>query len=736
MKYYPGACRFLASAILISSSVVASADEAEIPNDVRQQIEDYVIEFQSAVQREDPSDMAGLHHLADTVFREVDRAGLALSEETFDQMQSILPERIATQLLVQFAEWGRHTVHIREWDAVEQQCDVLVKIVDSAGTTQKVRFRVERTDDSWFLTDFEDISFGMSFSRLNYITAQQMVNAGPDPEYVQACQNLTQAIQYLQTEDIESARAHLGEIPDGTLPEELEAARWICMATVQIADFDPYTALESVRHAEAFRLDIPVLSFLRASASLEVGDHEAALQAINRFAEECGDDADVAWIRGAALHQLGRSEEAIEILKTGLQETPESADLVVTLATALPEERKQEAGQAFLNLPDPWGSLEIVADTLVLEDDYVSLAAIISAAETPLADHPWMPYYRGEILISRELWEQAAEILEPAIGSDDELVRTSCEQRYAECSARCGRHLEAYRVLPNSPNVFEIMADILLDAESHSALDELIAEHRGLFPDDCQIYWYEGESLKLQDEWEAAEQAFAKGQELCADASEESWVDSEMMMYSRITCLVKLGRTVEGCRELGAGDDVVTLFAQQLLDAEQISELRTLLQEFPLQNLSQRRRWKAVVAFEDRDYDRVITLLQRPESSFWKKLFDLATDDLSEIEWNRLIRSLVHTDKLDEARHHAELYRREFDDSLFVALCEAAAGNVDQSTQLLTECVSDDGLYYAADILNDETWQPYLTDERFAGLKQMLDARAERDQELYGYGDN
>lgn len=326
----------------------------------------------------------------------------------------------------------------------------------------------------------------------------------------------------------------------------------------------------------------------------------------------------------------------------------------------------------------------------------------------------WYQAARAVDFCEAKDWQAAVELLETLVDEIEEEDRYRVTPLYLTAMANLGRGEEAYRRYAGTPGHFQQVADAVLASSRSETLDQVIAAHAMIEPEDPWPRYYA--ALRLQDEGKpdaAIAQLVSLGKEDFAAEYE----------YARVTNLLwrlQLKAKQSPSEIVAQAADPKAAFefvARHLQNASKWDELSQLLDEVALP-AEATLPYEIALAVEQHDYERLIDL-----ATPWPPA---ALESLA--EWRRTpIRTdyfvaLVKQGQLDRAADLAQQVQADEQDATLQAILLARGDDVDGLRALLE--TRGDAEQVVAAILRSELASEHFHGESFAELRQAFPVRS------------
>ncbi len=548
---------------------------------------------------------------------------------------------------------------------------------DGDSISVPMRWWMIRGGAGWLIYDFEELQMGLRISSAMAAAATpDAIRRGPELQQVGVA--FHEIYQAVWSEDFPAADRALAKIRGKDLPRPFRAVRSMLEALVATSKVDGEAALRHLNDAEAANPDMPAVHMIRAIAHNQRGAHVEAIDATDRYLEQLGPDPTVLLQRGLAQERLERVEAALESYRRGLDADPHHWDCLHSLCDLLPKGDKAEVVDRLRKRKTtPIDKLAILANTLAFDPDPEALDAVVGIMRKVQADHPNLPVHAAQIALARKQTDKALEQLRGALADDDE------DREYA--IDRIVRHFQnanqlalAYNALPEKEarRVFKSFShDILEDFEdgdeelaaARKRYDPLAKLHRGKFPKDGWLPYFEGRFAQLKDEHAKAEDCFRQALPLLTDDE-----DRQSVRYSLVEALYEQKRGHAAYTEFVGEPDVYSQLAWRFDADKDLPGLRKLteLHRAKRPDDTAIKYWTAAAHWQATEYD--------PAAKAFRDYLTATRDEKhATYRWqsqSNLVRALVRLKKLDDARAELRTFPESIDHRLD-AIIDAARGD-------------------------------------------------------------
>lgn len=616
----------------------------------------------------------------DRMVLELERLG-ALREVSFlermqvpQELARTLPDRIVEEAVT----YAYSRFEIRRLDQNDGEIVVYSRHWADDGLNARYRWWMRKSEGRWRIFDFEALE---TTERLTDVMAGAISEITPGRAAIMqhAAESLGQALLAAAEEDWERAERILGMTNVTHLPRVFQPKLHLVQASVDAAYGRYEQALQACDRAAALS-DMPLIAHHRAVAYNGLGRYDEALAATRQYLDRLGADFSILLEKGVALSGLGRNDEAIEAYRQGLRDNPESIDLLFQLGLLLPDNAKGEIGERFARMGNPEEQFEVLCEAFIGSGDIESVATVAGAYRAIAPEDPLVPYYEAWVKHSRGEHESAAEQLLAALDRAGEEQREAFVTLYFEAMLAVGKLLQAYRHAADPEGAFSYLAGQALRGTHDDELLQLIEVHRAGYPNDPWLDYHTGRLAADREDWDAAIVAFREGMKKL-----EGEDAAASFRYGLSDAMARRGRAVEAYRELGADRETFTQIAWQLSLHEQPEHLRDLVAAFDQDHPNEHTTpfWQAEAHFVARDYAAAVQTIEDNASIL------MTHDDTRWRSEDRLIRSLIHLKRFDDADSYAQALANRDDDIWYAALVAAARGDLAETERLLDRCIEE-----------------------------------------------
>lgn len=231
-----------------------------------------------------------------------------------------------------------------------------------------------RTDGEWQVYDFQDIDSGLRVSALVGVVAGAALDGSEWLTDFGELIEIHRAWLSGQSLDAQGLVEACDRLLEFDLPADCHAFVLVTrLGGMQVLDdFDESMAEEALMDLDELRdlkTDTPVEYYLRGIMLSELERHEEAIQAFETYANRLTWDADVCEMVADAWAALDKDAKAVEFALRGLSDNAGSVGCLMTLAVALPADRKSEMDVWLQRHGFAEGVLEGVIDWCLANDD-------------------------------------------------------------------------------------------------------------------------------------------------------------------------------------------------------------------------------------------------------------------------------------------------------------------------------------------------------------------------------
>lgn len=571
------------------------------------------------------------------------------------------------------------------------------------------RWWMHQAPQGWRIYDFEDRERPIRLTEM--LAAIQQA----PPDRRDAIDAVLTAQAEADGERYEDARNRLKDVKASTLPRTFEALHAYVHALALYGLDEAEAAMEALQPAVRLRPDWPRLWLLLAQLCTDLNRPHEAAQHARTYLAAVGPHPEGCYELGYALAAQGLAREAAEAYREGLRAMPDDADNLFGLARVLPAEALAELGEWLGRMEQPELRYEGLCEALLRDDALDALDALAPAFRKLRPEHPDGAYYEAQVLLKRERFEPAAKLLREAWPRvDDETQRSYFVDAWLEAMAGQEKHLEAYADAPDEYQAFAWLAGDLVDRENAAALHQLVKSHALRDADDTWLPYYEGEAYVLEDRFDEADAAYARGMEMELDEKER-----QIYLQARVYARFRGGKGLSAYTDLGRSDQVFGQLAQLCVREHGEDLLGKLIAERRKDAPGEPAlaRWEAELAFMLKDYARVLGALNAQAEA-------LAADEKLTLRCEELrILSLLRLKRLDAALAEAKASTARDGDPYYEAIVQAVGGNVEAAAAAIASCVERG--YDAGEFFEHADAGPALSGEKFAALRRFYFADEE-----------
>jgi tetratricopeptide (TPR) repeat protein len=591
--------------------------------------------------------------------------------------------------------------------------------VDGDSISVPMRWWMIRGGAGWQIYDFEELQMGLR------ISSAMAAAATPDaiwrgPELQQVGQVFHEIYQAVSTEDFPAADLALAKIRGKDLPRPFRAVRSMMEALVATSKADGEAALRHLNDAEAANPDMPAVHMIRAIAHNQRGAHILAIDATDRYMEQLGPDPIVLLQRGQAQEQLERVEAALESYRRGLDADPHHWDCLHSLCNLLPKGAKAEVVDRLRKRKTtPIDKLAIIANALAYDPDPESLDAVAGIMRKVQADHPDLPVHAAQIALARKQTDKALDQLHTALAATDE------DREYP--IDRIVRHFQdanqlalAYNALPEKEarRVFKSFShDILEDFEdddeelaaARKRYDPLAKLHRGKFPKDGWLPYFDGRFAEMKDEHAKAEDLFRQSLKLMTEDG-----DRQSVRYSLVEALYEQKRGHAAYTEFAGEPEVYSQLAWRFDTDKDLPGLRKLTELHRAKRPDDPaiKYWTAAAHWQATEYE--------PAAKAYRDYLAATRDEKYAMHrWqaqSNLVRALVRLKKPADARTELRTFQENFDPRLD-AVIDGALGDAPAVLETMDKLMAK-GTYQLRYLYDDPDLGPVLRSPAMKAVRE------------------
>lgn len=633
------------------------------------------------------------------------------------RMNKQIEETLSANLLQGQSRFQVRTV---EFSEDGDTAEVIVRTVDDEALVNHYRCWLARTPDmGWRINDWEDLATALRLTTMMAMLASEL-GEGDVADMATSLRLLERMVDAVFQGDFETAHDLIRQLDGMKLPKAIEAYRWVIAGAVHLELEDPDEALKAFAKAELYQEDIPILGYLRAVAYNLLERHEDAIVSARAFLARIGDDPDAYYEVGEALQALGRTEAALEAHRKGLDDIPDSLANLVALGLLLRKEQKGEIVEWFSQLSQPARDFEALAVEFQLAEDPDALDSLVEAFRRIAPDDPNNLYYGAMSKTLREQYVEAAQMLPPAFDLvEDETERQAYIELYLDCWLNANKALEGYKGAPDKQWALEYLAESLMWDDQYDEAGTLIDHHEKAHPEDPLPHYLRGDLLCYQEEWEKADQAYARGQELPMDEELQ-----ENFRNSRVLCWYMQGKGLEAYGKFKPHDRTFHDLADMFIDDQDGKQLQKLVavHEAQVGETADTAGPAIMAAWFQGEYAAAVKRFNQHGEALEEAEGEGAYEDV-------VIRSLVRLGRFKEALRAAGRSTRRDDDPFYEVVVYAAFDKTYSCSKAIEACL-DLEYYDPAAFLKDPDIGPALKRDAFADLLERLSAeQAEQPQE-------
>ncbi|MGH7138904.1 MAG: tetratricopeptide repeat protein, partial [Pirellulales bacterium] len=244
----------------------------------------------------------------------------------------------------------------------------------------------------------------------------------------------------------------------------------------------------------------PTASFVDVASQLTTNDNVAALAAVvEKNCELAPRDPHNDYYQGELHWHRAEYDQAAEAFGRALAKLPEDERLSCQKAKRNSLLYAKKPVEAYHAMPDGDDTFLAICNYLVQNRDADGLDQMTALHAKRKPDDSWLPYFRGEALMLREHYDEAATIFRPMLHAElPEGMRSSYQDEYLAAEIKAGRPLEAYQAVPDATDAFLDAANRLLHDRNTGDLERLVALHAERKPDDPYATYFRGEVFYLR----------------------------------------------------------------------------------------------------------------------------------------------------------------------------------------------------------------------------------------------
>jgi predicted Zn-dependent protease len=428
---------------------------------------------------------------------------------------------------------------------------VIVRHRTLAGEYLRMRWWVIRFRGVWKIYDLEDLDGGVRLS----IQAGMVLGLGLEKikELRPATDHLSQAVQaFLVREDVDEAEKHLRAIDKVQLPPAIDAVRLCVLGRTQVHRGRFQEALATFERAQVLNPDMPCLDLGKGLALNGLGRWEEARERLQAYRDLLGDDPNVCNAHGYALRGVRRFVEAQAAYRTCLDMNPKHAAAFQGLLLSLaPQDDRADLGPRFAKLDTPRENFDVFVEDCKQNHDANSLEPLARAMQKISPNYAAADYHLGLALLWRGQPEPALAAFQAALAKErNPAHRREVVVGLLQASARCGKAKEAYGAATDAREAFRVLAAELKNAYRINDLRALVLVHGKKHADDALLPFYQGDLLVGEEQYAAANTAFAKGMAKPPDEQTLS-----LFRYSRVAALYYTGKALTALDSVGPKEE-------------------------------------------------------------------------------------------------------------------------------------------------------------------------------------
>lgn len=460
---------------------------------------------------------------------------------------------------------------------------VIARHRDPKGVSMKVRWWLIWRGNGWRIYDFEDLGLGGRASMVASTLIAPLLD-GRDLDRIRQLGNgaqlLQQAFVALIQEDAQTAEKKLKQIAQVPFPPIMEAVRCLAHAQLHILRGEFQQALKRVEQAERLQPDMPIVEMLKGVIYNQLDQRDLAIQHLEAYQKLLGDDVDVCFQLGLALHNQRRFVEAQVQYRKALDDDPHHFDAFRNLLRAhAPQDDAKDLGWRFARLDQPALHFDEAAEECRENRDGIALEQICLAMQK--IDRRFSPADYNLVLAKawQGQFDQVLPLWQTALARDP-APRQFYLQELATAFAQAGKALQAYQTLPEPRDLFAPLAAGLMEAHRPDDLKKLLAAHAPKFPDDPLLPFYRGEVHAQNGLFHLADQAFQAGLAKPPEAA-----TLELFRRSRISARFYTGHALEAYAQFAASEETFSHLANLALSEDQLDVLEKLIALHAKKNL-------------------------------------------------------------------------------------------------------------------------------------------------------
>lgn len=344
-----------------------------------------------------------------------------------------------------------------------------------------------------------------------------------------------------------------------------------------------------------------------------------------------------------------------------------------------------------------------IASMLLNQKNVDAFERLLKVHRVQKADDPELPAYEARLKLLRGHPDEAAGQLVAFLKDRPLLEQQRIGDSFLADIATFDLAVEAYRCIPDKRDAFSHMIWKYRHPDRVKELERLIAEHARQQPDDPRLFTERGELHILKKEYALAEAQFAQ-------AKLKNPKD-HFAGLGLIRARVKLGKTAELYRELGASTRAFNDIANQCVFLKDGDQLERLLTEHRKAHPDAKRLavWDVEANWQKKDYAAVVQALQADGGALLKN---------QNMRWkceSYLVRSLVRMKKTKEAVLEAETISKKQGSQVLLALAIASTGDMARFQAFLE--TKKNQRFFIDDCYRDEDLGPLLRGDNFRAVR-------------------
>ncbi|WP_395744086.1 tetratricopeptide repeat protein [Prosthecobacter sp.] len=297
--------------------------------------------------------------------------------------------RLKNLLMVQFERtfpiirnfFSFNDAEVRRVDVTDGKAVIIARIHDEDGGENKVRWWLQRHDNQWQMTDFENITFNMRLSAVMNMGIQ----AGLSKEGL----NMEHSVKFtqmgiaVQDGDFEKAYAIIKELEGVKMPAMLTevflGAKTGVLSQLEGKEAELEAALNEFEKTAPAS---PVLLMMRASSCYDAEDYKNTIVWADKLGAAVGHDED-SWSMLADSHrELKQDKEYLAAAEGWAADYPNSPTALLTLWQALPESKRAEKVKPLLDQITPAeDGLTEFAEGAYMDDDTAALKLVLEVMQ-------------------------------------------------------------------------------------------------------------------------------------------------------------------------------------------------------------------------------------------------------------------------------------------------------------------------------------------------------------------